>query len=285
MRRSVRQLFLVLAWLGSVQMTMAQGTAFNYSGILEDSGGLATGVYDFTFSLSTSSNNFVQVGSILTNAAVPVTNGAFTVTLDFGVGVFTGNPLWIEIGVRTNGASSFTPLNPLQPIAPVPYAIMAGAASNLLGTLPASQLTGLVSTAQLSGALVTNDGSDVSLGGTFSGNGGGLTNIQSENIVYATNAFNGPTNSVNMTNTTQRYVTTSDVAITNLLNVVPNMSQSVFLYLRNVSGSNVRLYLTTPVTGTADGFRSYTLSNGITTVVSCNCWGGLETNFVVRPLW
>ena len=174
-----------LALLGSLQQAAAQGTAFNYSGILDDNGGLATGVYDFTFSLSSNSNELMQVGATITNAAVAVANGSFSVTLDFGVGVFTGHPLWVEIGVRTNGAGNFSLLNPLQPITPVPYAIMAGAASNLLGTLPAAQLTGQVSTAQLSGAVVTNNAANLILSGAFSGSGAGLTNYQATNIVYA----------------------------------------------------------------------------------------------------
>ena len=101
-----------LALLGSLQQAAAQGTAFNYSGILDDNGGLATGVYDFTFSLSSNSNELMQVGATITNAAVAVANGSFSVTLDFGVGVFTGHPLWVEIGVRTNGAGNFSLLNP-----------------------------------------------------------------------------------------------------------------------------------------------------------------------------
>ena len=39
---------------------------------------------------------------------VPVTNGLFTVTLDFGTSVFTGPARWLEIGVRTNGGGSYS---------------------------------------------------------------------------------------------------------------------------------------------------------------------------------
>jgi hypothetical protein len=51
-----------------------------------------------------------------------VTNGLFTVTLDFG-SVFNGNATWLSITVRTNGGAGFTALSPLQELTPTPYAI------------------------------------------------------------------------------------------------------------------------------------------------------------------
>jgi hypothetical protein len=233
-----------LALLGSLQQAGAQGTAFNYDGILDDSGGLATGVYDFTFSLSSSSNEVVQVGATITNLAVPVTDGTFTVTLNFGAGIFTGNPLWVGIGVRTNGAANFAMLSPLQPILPVPYAMMAGTASNLLGTLPATQLTGIVSTAQLSGAVVTNNGISVTLSGTFSGNGAGLTNVQSVNLAFSwsTNALTssmmtggGNTNwQVNFATNVYWVTCSNSICLSNMQNLSANFNW-VDIYLINTN--------------------------------------------------
>jgi hypothetical protein len=55
---------------------------------------------------------------------------------------------------------------------------MANSASNLLGALPAQQLSGTIPLAQLPSAVVTNnDSANVTLSGTFSGNGAGLTNV------------------------------------------------------------------------------------------------------------
>ena len=82
----------------------------------------------------------MPIAGPVTNNAVCVTNGLFTVLIDFGSGVFTGQTNWLEIGVETNGASSFTTLAPRQQLTPTPYAIFAESASNLLGTLLASQL-------------------------------------------------------------------------------------------------------------------------------------------------
>ena len=54
-----------------------------------------------------------------------MSNGLFTVTLDFGAGVFDGNERWLEIGVRTNGGGGFNALTPRQPITSSPYAIQS----------------------------------------------------------------------------------------------------------------------------------------------------------------
>jgi hypothetical protein len=107
----------------------------------------------------------------------------FAVTLDFGNGVFIGPARWLELDVRTNGNGAFTTLLPLQPILPMPYAIMANTASNLLGTLPAAQLSGTLPASVLAGysGTVTQTNGGNSFNGTFSGSfggsGAGLTNV------------------------------------------------------------------------------------------------------------
>jgi hypothetical protein len=117
----------------------AQGTAFTYQGRLNDGTNPANGLYDVRFMVWDASTNGNLVAGPLTNAAIGASNGLFAVTLDFGGGVFTGPARWLEVDVRTNGGSAFTPLLPLLPM---PFAIMANTASNLLGTLPAAQLSG-----------------------------------------------------------------------------------------------------------------------------------------------
>ena len=153
------------------------GSAFSYQGRLSDGANAANGLYDLQFAVYDASVPANQVGSTLTNAATAVSNGLFTVTLDFGPGVFTGADRWLAISVRTNGSGAFVPLAPLQPILPAPYAIMANSASNLLGAVPATSLTGVVPLTQLPTVVLTNNESGVSLSGSFSGDGGGLTNL------------------------------------------------------------------------------------------------------------
>src|ERR1700733_6510159 len=154
----------------------AQGTAFTYQGRLNNNGSPASGLYDFQFSLSNAPSGGSQVGGTVTNLAVDVINGLFTTTVDFGA-VFTGNPTWLAISVRTNGVGGYAGLTPLQPITPTPYAIFANTASNVSGTVSAGQLSGMLPLAQLPGAVVTNNANSVNLSGTFTGNGSGLPNL------------------------------------------------------------------------------------------------------------
>jgi hypothetical protein len=150
------KLALLITFSIPFSAAFAQGTAFNYQGRLNDGGSPATGIYDLRFAIYDAVTNGNVVAGPLTNSATGVTNGLFAVTLDFGTGVFTGAARWLEVDVRTNGGGAFTTLLPLQPIQPVPYAIMANTASNLLGALPAAQLSGTIPLAQMPGAVLTN---------------------------------------------------------------------------------------------------------------------------------
>ena len=102
----------------------AQGTAFTYQGQLNSGGSPANGIYNLTFSLFNTNSSGAAIAVPVTNNAVVVTNGLFTVLIDFGPGVFTGQTNWLQIGVETNGASSFTTLTPRQQLIPTPYAIL-----------------------------------------------------------------------------------------------------------------------------------------------------------------
>jgi hypothetical protein len=108
------------------------GTAFTYQGQLTDGGRPAQGSYDLRFTLYDAVTNGSAIAGPITNSPVGVTNGLFTTTLDFGVGVFTAAARWLEIAVRTNGGGAFTALWPLQELTPAPcalYATNAGAAA------------------------------------------------------------------------------------------------------------------------------------------------------------
>src|SRR3954470_20363541 len=76
----------------------AQGTAFTYQGRLTDNSGALTGNYDFTFRLFDAATGGSNQGGPLTNSNVTLSDGLFTVALDFGVNPFSnGAARWVEI--------------------------------------------------------------------------------------------------------------------------------------------------------------------------------------------
>ncbi|MGH7977776.1 MAG: hypothetical protein ACREE6_00260, partial [Limisphaerales bacterium] len=164
---------------------LGQGTAFLYQGQLSSGGSLANGNYNFKFTLYTAVTNGIPATGSLTNFNVAVDNGFFTTILDFGPGVFTGSNYWLQIAVATNNQINFTVLQPLQPVLPTPYAIFANSSSNLLGQLPASQLSGTLPQTAFAGytnTVTLTNGADL-FAGTFSGNGGALTNVSTTNLI------------------------------------------------------------------------------------------------------
>src|SRR6267142_1664180 len=98
---------LLLSTLNCQLSTLfAQSTAFTYQGRLNDSGGPASGSYDLRFAIFDAVTNGSVAAGPLINAPTDVSNGLFTVTLDFGANAFPGADRWLEIGARTNGSAS-----------------------------------------------------------------------------------------------------------------------------------------------------------------------------------
>jgi len=159
-------------WLGAACLALyaaqpavlAQGTTFTYQGRLNDGAAPADGSYDLKFDLFDAASGGAPQATSITNLAKGITNGLFTVSLDFG-NPFTGPGRWLEIAVRTNGAGSFFALSPRQPLTPAPYAITAG--SIISGGIPAGSYTNAVA--------FSHPGNTFS--GAFSGNGAGITNL------------------------------------------------------------------------------------------------------------
>ncbi len=143
----------------------AQGTAFTYQGRLNDGANAAHGSYDLTFSLFNVNSGGSAVAGPLSTNAVAVTNGLFTVSLDFGAGVFNGTGYWLEVGVRTNGGGAFIPLSPRQQLTPAPYAIYAEnvTAAGISGTIPTANFGGTYGN-----AVTFNNGAD-NFDGSFFG--------------------------------------------------------------------------------------------------------------------
>lgn len=168
-----RNLYLLVAAVFSLLAIRcgAQGTAFTYQGRLLDGVNSATGIYDFRFSIYDAATGNSIVGTSIDRDDIGVTNGLFTVSLDFGSAAFTGPVRWLDIAVRPGASSgAYTNLFPRQLITSAPYAIRA---ANLTGTLPLSQLPV---------GVVTNNGTGLNLSGTFTGNGSGLSNLNATTL-------------------------------------------------------------------------------------------------------
>ena len=201
--------FLFSTFNSQLSTAFAQGTAFMYQGRLNDNGSPANGNYDLRFTVYDAVTNGSAVSPPLTNSPTSVSNGLFVVNLDFGPGVFTGPARWLDIGVHTNGsATAFTGLSPRQPIVAVPYAIFANSASNLVGTLVATQLTGILPSAQLSGTYSStvnfNSGAN-SFRGTFIGDGSSLSNLNASRVTSGTLADARLSPNVPLLNTNQTF--------------------------------------------------------------------------------
>ncbi len=149
---------------------LAQGTtAFTYQGRLNDSADPANGIYDVRFGLYDAASGGTQQGNPLTNSATGVSNGLFTVTLDFG-NQFPGADRWLELGVRTNGSGAFTLLAPRQKITATPYAVMAGNVAS----------GGLATGIYASAVTLNNPANQIS--GAFTGDGRNVTNVNAATL-------------------------------------------------------------------------------------------------------
>ncbi len=183
MTRTLRMLVLTsIAFCGlCITSARAQSSSFTYQGRLNDHGGATSGTYDLTFTLYDSTNTPGNLlAAPLTNAAVLVSNGLFTTTLDFGSAPFNGAPCWLEIGVRTNGNNPLTTLTPRQQLTALPNAIFASRAgtANSAGSAPpvaGSQyyIQNQNGSAQPANAWI----SGTARAGSFAGDGSGLTGI------------------------------------------------------------------------------------------------------------
>jgi hypothetical protein len=167
-------LWLLLFTLGA-GTALAQTTVFTYQGQLKDGVAPANGTYNMQFRLfdTEAVGTGAQVGPTFTPPPVQVTNGGFTVPLDFGAGAFPGAARYLEISV--NG----TLLMPRQQITSAPYAIRSLASTSADTATNSTQLGGVDSTRfvqQDAGANVAITG-NFTVGGTFSPN---IVNAQTQ---------------------------------------------------------------------------------------------------------
>ncbi|MFN0278688.1 MAG: tail fiber domain-containing protein [Pyrinomonadaceae bacterium] len=143
----------------------AQTTEFAFQGSLKDNAAAANGSYDFEFALFDMLSAGTQIGATVPKNNVPVTNGIFSVKLDFG-SVFPGAHRYLEVRVRLTGQPGMTLLLPRQLVGATPYSITAGDATspNIARlTVPNTAMTAsgapAITNGFITSAAVTNGGS------------------------------------------------------------------------------------------------------------------------------
>jgi len=164
--------FIVVAILlmTAATISLGQSSAFTYQGRFNDGGAAANGTYEMQFKLfdAVVVGTGNQIGGTVTGP-VTVTNGVFTVLLNYGAAAFPGADRFLEISVRPSGSGDpFTTLSPRQYLSSSVYAIRAGSADN------ATQLGGVASGqyVQTNDSRLTttfNISGDGTAGGTLSG--------------------------------------------------------------------------------------------------------------------
>ncbi|MDQ4121795.1 MAG: tail fiber domain-containing protein [Acidobacteriota bacterium] len=209
---------IILLLLIFSKLAVAQSTDFTYQGKLIENGSAPTGNYDFEFRLFSLSTGGTPLDT-QTNNNVLVTNGAFSVRLNFrGDMHFTGGDRFLEILVKPTGGATYTTLTPRQLITSAPYSFRSNKAGVADSALNSTQLGGIAagqyvitSDSRLSDARPPTPGSgnyiqnstiqqptanfnitgNGTVGGTLSagavsGNGAGLTNLNATNIASGT---------------------------------------------------------------------------------------------------
>lgn len=144
MTKSVN-LVLIMLVLGlfCVPSVFAQTTEISYQGNLRDTGALANANYDFEFRLYDALTGGTQIGAPIPLSQVAVTDGSFSVKLDFGPNGFPGQDRYLEIAVRRTGVGSLVTLGPRQKISSAPYAVRSLTAGSATTASIANNATSL----------------------------------------------------------------------------------------------------------------------------------------------
>jgi hypothetical protein len=116
-------------------------SGFTYQGSLKDGQSPANGQYDLVFTLYDALSGGNQISTPITITNQTVTNGLFTVTLDYGAGAFQGDGRWLQIAVRQSGGGSPTTLSPRQALTASPYALSLAPGAIISGTVGSQVLT------------------------------------------------------------------------------------------------------------------------------------------------
>jgi hypothetical protein len=191
LRRSWLIVMLVLAVIWGPSATAYPSplsTAFTYQGQLTQNGSPLNDTADFQFSLWDALNAGSFVGGPVAVNNVSVTNGQFTVAIDFGSIVFDGEARWLQIAVRSPaGTGTFTTLTPRQPLTAQPYSVWSLQTRGLavdddgqvgIGTSSPTRLFHVQDSTTFSSIFASNFGNGYGISGwNYGTSGGGVEGI------------------------------------------------------------------------------------------------------------
>jgi hypothetical protein len=165
-------------------------STFTYQGQLKNGGAAVNGLCAIAFRLYDDPSASNLIGTPIT-PTVPVTNGLFTVGLNFGSTAFNGNGRWLDMQVNCNNGG-FTALTPRQAVMAVPYALFATSAGAL-------QSYPISTTAPSSGQVLKWNGSSWGPGTDNTGVGGSFWSLTGNSGTNPNTNFLGTTNNVSLT--------------------------------------------------------------------------------------
>ena len=210
----LRRIVVAAAIAGGCHAALAQ-TSFTYQGVLTSAGQPAQGAHDIRFRLYSVPSGGTPLGGTLCADNGEVTDGLFTVVLDFGGQFTSGATRYLEVETRQDtglscaNTSGYTLLSSRQAITAAPiaiYATLAGAADTAgnaanLGGQPATFFTnasnlssGVVADARLASSVARTNIAQTFTGAmtfsnassSFTGSGAGLTGLNASNLASGT---------------------------------------------------------------------------------------------------
>lgn len=81
---------ILISVLTLLSSAFSQTTAFTYQGQLRSNNAPANGHFDLQFSIFAASSGGLALTTPISNPSVEVSNGVFTILLDFGAGAYNG---------------------------------------------------------------------------------------------------------------------------------------------------------------------------------------------------
>jgi hypothetical protein len=201
-----------------VQTGTPLSTTFTYRGQLRQNGTAVTAACNMGFRLFDDPSAGTLIGSPITLTNVAVSNGYFTVGLNYGSSAFDGTARWLAISVDCG--SGFNDLTPRQALTAAPYALYATSTGALHG-YP------VTTTAPSSGQVLKWNGTTWSPG---------TDNISAGGTFWSSNGNSGTNPNTNFLGTTDNVSLTFRVSNTVALRLIPAWDANLDISAPNLVG-------------------------------------------------